>query len=69
VNESDGWRTEAAIEGIEGQRLMLYKWAAGGPSLFEQKAGEPALKPPPEADDGPESLGPRPGQPSRGEPP
>jgi len=60
-DQPDGWRVEAAIEGIEGQRLTLYKSAAGGPSLFEQKAGEPAPKPPPEPDDVPD-LGPRPGQ-------
>jgi hypothetical protein len=41
-DESDTWRTEAAIEGIEGQRLTFYRSVDGGPSLVPREPGEPA---------------------------
>lgn len=40
--QSDGERTVAAIQSMEGKRLTLYKSAGGGPSLFEGPPPSPA---------------------------
>ncbi len=44
--KTDGERTSAAVQNIEGKRLTLYKSSTGnGASLFDGKAGEPRRKP------------------------